>query len=36
MAHRGQKRYPRSLPFLLNQGGGDEQWSVYGDFHFGP
>jgi hypothetical protein len=36
MAHRGQKHYPRSLPFLLNRDGGDEQCSVYGVFHFGP
>jgi hypothetical protein len=28
MAHRGQKTLPRSLPFLLNRDGGDEQWSV--------
>jgi len=36
MAHRGRKTLPRSLPFLLNRDGGDEQQNVNGNLHFGP
>jgi len=36
MAHRGRKTLPRSLPFLLNRDGGDEQENVNGYLHFGP
>jgi len=36
MAHRGRKMLPRSLPFLLNRDGGDEQQNVNGYLHFDP
>jgi hypothetical protein len=32
----GEKTLPRSLPFLLNRDGGDEQQNVNGHLHFGP